>query len=53
MERKIERNHLKLVPGLHLEENELGEFKMAADNVISIGIKRELVRFGMDSDWKR
>ena len=47
-------------------QNELiGKFKIAADDVISIrgqameytdiptGIKRELVRFDMDCDWKR
>ena len=42
----------------------IGKFKMAADDVISIrgqvleysciptGIERELVRFGMDGEWK-
>ena len=65
MERKLNGNYLRLIPGLCLEENEfIGEFKMAVDDVISIrglvmkymyipmGIETELVRFGMDCNRK-
>ena len=64
MERKLNGNYLRLISGLCVEENDLGKFKMAAGDVISIrgqvmeytniptGIKRELVRFGVVCDWK-
>jgi hypothetical protein len=56
MEDKRNGNYLRLIPRLCLK------FKMAAGDVISIrayimvyiptGIKRELVKFGMNCDWK-
>ena len=66
MEGKLNGNYLRLIPGLYLEDrNELiGKFKMAVDDVISIrgqvmeytyiltGIKREMVRSGVDCNWK-
>ena len=37
MEGKLNVNYLRLIPGLCLDDNEIiGQFKMAADNVISI-----------------
>ena len=64
---KAQRKHLpKTEGGLSRGQNKLiGKFNMAAGDVISIkgqvieytyiptGIKRELVRFGVDCDWKR
>ena len=65
MDGKLNGNYLRLIPGLCLEENEfIGEFKMAVDDVISIGryvIKRTyiptgitwaLVKFDVDCDRK-
>jgi hypothetical protein len=61
MEGNFNGNYMRLIP----EQNELiGDFKMAAGNIISTkmqvmeytyiptGIKRELVRSGMDCNWK-
>ena len=61
MEGNLKGNYLRLIPGL---EELVGKFKMAAGDKVSIrgqvkeytyipkGIKRELVRSGVDCDWK-
>ena len=58
-------NYLRLMPGLCLEDNEfVGKFNIVADDLVSIkvqvmeytyiptGIKREMVRSGVDCHWK-
>jgi hypothetical protein len=64
MEGKLNGNYLKLIPGSRIQNKLIGTFQMAVGDVISIrgqvmeymyiptGIKRELVRFGVDRDWK-
>ena len=65
MEGKLYGNYLRSIPALSSGQDKFtGKFKMAEGDVISIwgqvmqytyittGIKRELVRFGMDCDWK-
>ena len=65
MEGNLKGNYLRLIPGLCLENNELiAKFMMAVGDNVSIrrqvvectyiptGIKRELVRSGVDCDWK-
>jgi hypothetical protein len=60
----LKGDYLRLMPGLCLEDNKLvGKFKMTVGYMVSIrgqvmeytyvptGIKRELVRSGVDSDW--
>ena len=60
LEGKVSGDYLRLLPGLYLEDESVGKFKMVAGDVISIrgqvleytyiptGIEWELVRFGMD-----
>ena len=48
------------MPGLCLEDELVGKFKMAAGDMVSImeymyiptGNKREMMLFGVDCDWK-
>ena len=45
---KFKGNYLRLMPGLCLEDNE----RIMEYTFIPTGIKREMVRPGVDCDWK-